>query len=93
VFDKYVHTLDQNTEECPLLLNISKSEDMICNASGLKLLDICRTSELKIVNGRIGDDEGIGRLAYLSSNGKSAIDYAIASLYLFHIISDFIVCT
>jgi hypothetical protein len=40
VFDKDVHTLVQNTEECSLLLNNRKIEDMICNASGFKLLDM-----------------------------------------------------
>ena len=53
------------------------SEDKICNSSGQKLLDICKSTDLRIINGRVGDDRGVGRLTFLSSTGKSLIDYAI----------------
>ena len=61
--------------------------DNICNLSGLKLLDICLSSDLKIVNGRIGNDAGIGRYTFMSSQSPSLIDYVLASYALFPIIN------
>ena len=64
--DKYIFTLDNSLydEYCG---NISKryNEDKVCNSSGIKLLDLCKSSGLKIVNGRVGDDAGIGRCQVL----------------------------
>ncbi|XP_053375116.1 uncharacterized protein LOC123554108 isoform X1 [Mercenaria mercenaria] len=91
LFDRYVQTIDTNYVECPFDLSDRKSEDHVCNASGLKLLDICRSSDLKIINGRKGDDADIGRFTFQSTLGRSVIDYVIASYHLFPIISDFIV--
>ena len=65
--------------------------DKVTNSSGNKLLDICRNSNLKIVNGRLGDDAGIGSYSNISARGNSIIDYAICSHDLFSLIYDFIV--
>ena len=59
--------------------------------SGQKLLDLCHSSDLRIVNGRMGDDAGIGSMTFLSANGESLIDYVIMSAELFSIIENFIV--
>ena len=53
--------------------------DTECNSSGIKLLDICHSTHLRIVNGRIGSDAGISHFAYMSSTGESLIDYVIMS--------------
>jgi hypothetical protein len=44
------------------------------------LLNFCKASQLFIVNSRIGDDKGIGRLTCRNS---STVDYCISSPYLF----------
>ena len=49
----------------------------IYNASGIKLLDICKQTDLRIVNGRIEDESG--RYTFLSNTGKGVIEYAILS--------------
>lgn len=68
-----------------------RSLDNVCNSSGLKLLDLCQSCNLCIVNGRKGDDAGIGNITYMSSKGQSVIDYVIADSELFDNIENFIV--
>ena len=60
-------------------------------SSGIKLLDICHSTDLRIVNGRIGSDAGIGHFTYMSPTGESLIDYAIMSQDIFHISHEFVV--
>ena len=62
------------------------SMDTVCNSSVIKLLDICHSTDLRIVNGRIGSDAGIGHSTYMSPTGESLIDYAIMSQDIFHIL-------
>ena len=65
------------------------SDDTSCNASCIKLLDICKSSNLRIVNSRIGDESG--RYTFIANTGKSVIEYAIVSCTLFPIIENVIV--
>ena len=65
--------------------------DRTVNHSGGKLLDMCLSTDLRIVNGRLGDDAGTGSYTFMSSKGNSVIDYAIVSYQLFSYIKDFIV--
>ena len=65
--------------------------DNTCNSSGLKLLDICQSTDIKIVNGRFGDDAEIGQFTFMSSLGESLIDFALMSQGLFPLINNFIV--
>ena len=58
-------------------------------SSGIKLLDICKSSNLRIVNSRIGDESG--RYTFIANTGTSVIDYAIVSCTLFPIIENVIV--
>ena len=55
----------------------------------MKLLDICHSTDLRIVNGRIGSDARIGHYTYMSPTRESLIDYAILSQDIFHILQDF----
>lgn len=61
------------------------SKDKIVNNFGRKLLDFCKATGMRILNGRTeGDKEG--NFTYVSHMGKSVVDYAIStihSLYLF----------
>ena len=65
------------------------SQDKIINANGRKLLDFCRLNTLRIANGRLGSDRGVGKYTYVGSTGRSVIDYVIASPNLLNTISTF----
>ena len=74
------------------LLGISETRfscDTKVNNNGRKLLELCKSLNLKIVNGRIGTDGGIGNLTCHRPNGSSLIDYAISSPSLFKYFHDF----
>ena len=53
------------------------------------LIDLCKSLDLIIVNGRIGKDKEIGEFTFESTLGSSTIDYAIISSNLFPYISNF----
>ena len=54
------------------------SLDNKCNSFGQKLLDLCKGACMRIVNGRLGDDFGVGNFTFISSQGMSLIDYLLA---------------
>ena len=59
------------------------------NNHGKRLLDICKSAELKILNGRVWGDI-LGRPTFHGRNGISVIDYAICDRGLFSNVSNFI---
>ena len=62
------------------------SMDKTVNTCGERLIDICITTGLKIVNGRFGKDEGTGRLICHTYSGGSVIDYVLTeSAYFTHL--------
>ena len=67
------------------------SQDEGTNENGYMLLDFCRQTGLRIVNGRIGEDV-VGKCTYVGSRGSSLIDYVIVSQDLFDKFSSFNVC-
>ena len=67
------------------------SMDKTVNQSGNRLIDLCAACDLRIVNGRIGDDAGVGACMFLSHSGTSLIDYAICSVDMFCLIKNFVV--
>ena len=60
------------------------------NNHGKRLLEICRSSDLKIMNGRSRGDS-LGRLTFHGKSVVSVVDYAICDQDLFHSIANFIV--
>ena len=65
------------------------SQDKIINANGRKLLDFFKLNTLRIANGRLDSDIGIGKYTYVGSTGRSVIDYVIATPNLLNTISTF----
>ena len=59
------------------------------NNNGRKLIELCKISDLKIVNGRVGRDKHIWNYTCYTSRGKSTIDYAVVSMDVFSSIDDF----
>lgn len=69
-----------------------QSEDKIVNLNGRKLLDFCRQNELRICNGRLGDDRNIGKFTFRASSGRSVVDYVITNITMFEAIQSFKIC-
>jgi len=91
-FNEFIPEIDKencNTSEEDIPLRFTMDKNV--NTSGLKRLDICKSSDLKIVNGRIGSDAGIGSYTYYSTAGNSLIDYVFMSYTLFNNVDNFIV--
>ena len=55
-----------------------KNKDKHMNRNGKKLIDFCKMSDMKILNGRIGKDKSLGNFTCYTTRGSSTIDYAIA---------------
>ena len=69
-FEQYLHVIDANgVPNRSVLLPERVSINTVCSSSGIKLLDICHSTDLRIVNGRIGSDAGIGHFTYMSPAG------------------------
>ena len=66
------------------------SYDNEFNSHGKRLLDICKSADLKILNGRVNGDT-LGRPTFHGRNGISVIDYAICDQDLFPYVSHFVV--
>jgi len=43
------------------------------------------------LNGRVGEDKGIGRYTYVGSSGSSLVDYVITTQNLFSFVDTFVV--
>ena len=62
--------------------------DVFVNNYGRKLLDLCKSSGLRIVNGRHPGDKN-GEFTFYCSRGSSLIDYLLTDSTLFDSIGDF----
>ena len=78
---------DCDMSNVPIIFSMAK----LVNKSGIKLLDICSSCDLNIVNGRLGGDAGIGSFTLMSPVGNSLIDYVLCSTGLLPLVSNFIV--
>ena len=45
------------------------------NRFGDSLLDICKSVNMRIVNGRLHNDKSVGRMTCYTHNGESVVDY------------------
>ena len=65
--------------------------DVLVNSHGEKIIKLCKTFDLIILNGRLKGD-AVGNFTHLNkNNGPSAIDYCICSNELYGCIDNFIV--
>ena len=66
------------------------SLDKHVNNYGTLLLSFCKTCALRILNGRVGQDKGIGGYTSIQRSGSSVVDYVLASNdILYNFISNF----
>ena len=95
--DDFVHLdfsthMDTLPDDYTCDINLPRAtQDSGFNANCSCLLDFCKRSGFRIVNGRVGEDSGVRKCTYVGSRGSSLIDYAIADQELFEYFSDFCV--
>ena len=92
--DYVIFDNDANIDILPLDYEIDTiiprfSQDNTINTNGRKLLDFCRQNGLRVVNGRVGADKGVGIYTYVGSTGCSVIDYVIVNSSLLDVFSTF----
>ena len=63
--------------------------DKCINNNGRKLVELCQVFNFTILNGRFGDDKGVGEYTCTTARGQSVIDYTLMSSELLPIIKDF----
>jgi hypothetical protein len=57
--------------------------DTVINTHGNRFLELCQSSNICWINGRVGDDAGVGSYTNLSPNGNHLIYYARTSCSLY----------
>lgn len=67
------------------------TQDKGFNSNGRSLLEFCRSTGLRVVNGRVADDACVGKCTYVGARGSSLIDYVIADPDLFKYFTKFYV--
>ena len=78
VEDEFLHKLDMLPDDYVEDVFLNRvSEDTTVNEYGNYLLDFCKTSGLRIMNGRIGSDGGVGKFTCVTQNGSSVVDYIL----------------
>ena len=60
--------------------------------NGKRLLELCKTTQLLIANGRIGHDTGLGEYTFIGCNGRSVVDYLLLSRDYFDNVVNFQIC-
>ena len=65
------------------------SEDKFTNQNGNLLIDFCKESGLRILNGRVGLDGSVGKYTFVGTLGNSVVDYVLASHSLFKLCHSF----
>ncbi|WAR15318.1 hypothetical protein MAR_005423, partial [Mya arenaria] len=64
------------------------TKDLVLNKFGLSLIELCCTHDVHLLNGRLFDDKE-GNFTCMANNGKSVVDYIVASTELFEHFCDF----
>ena len=70
-------------------LSSPSAADALLN-HGKRLLELCRSADLRILNGRVSGDS-LGKATFHGRNGTSVVDYSICDQDLFQHVANFIV--
>ena len=70
-------------------LPVRYNQDSVINTSGRQILDFCKTCDVRIANGRIGDRSTSQKFTCYANGGQSTVDYLLASRSVFHLIKCF----
>ena len=79
VCDRYVDSIDDD-DYLPDVPLPRRSLDSTCNPHGIKLLDLCKSTSLRIANGRLGNDHQIGTYTYTCHTGIVRIMFTVVAL-------------
>ena len=78
--------LDDNYAHLPLPDDYSMdefipraSQDKNMNSNGTLLLEFCKQTKMRILNGRTGSDKGVGKFTCHTHRGQSVVDYILVS--------------
>ena len=61
------------------LIKTRANKDKVMNNAGKNLIELCKTCDLRIANGCVGNEAGIGDYTFMNYCGHSAIDYVLCS--------------
>ncbi|MEW8544930.1 MAG: reverse transcriptase family protein, partial [Candidatus Thiodiazotropha sp.] len=91
LYDHYIEAgPDDNIRYNDISLRVNK--DHVTDAYGRRLLELCKTTNLLIANGRLGSDKDIGEFTFYGEKGCSVVDYLLVPLIDFEFISYFEIC-
>ena len=65
------------------------TSDRGTNKYGDLLIDLCKSVNMRIVNGRFGTDKKLGKITCFTHNGESTVDYLITEHENFSLLSEF----
>ena len=82
--------ITNHESEYALSFNQRNSFDNELNNHGKRLLEICRSADLRILNGRVSGDS-LGRPTFHGRNGTNVVDYAICDQDLLSSVAHFVV--
>ena len=91
LYDRYIEAgLDESLRLTDIPVRCNK--DHVTDSYGKRLLELCKSTNFLIANGRLGSDKDVGNYTYISEKGCSIVDYLLLPLTDFDIISSFKVC-
>ena len=73
------------------LLGRSSMDTRKIDKHGRDLLDLCKSTNMVILNGRIGLDKGIGHFTRVDTTGCSVVDYLLSSISMIDEVKHFAV--
>ena len=86
--DGGVYYMIENMHRNGRLARKSKDKE-VDNKHGTQLLDLCKSTGMLILNGRMGRDKGIGEFTRDDTTGRSVVDYMIGTPRLFDLVQHF----
>ena len=87
VCDSAVNFID-DTSYYPDTACQRQSMDTVSNSHGLKLIDLCKSTSLRLANGRLLDDLS-GSYTFVNNQGSSVIDYLLLPEHNFQSVKNF----
>ena len=87
-FDEYLPLPDDY--QCDKVVHTTRhNQDTKVNEHGRRLLDLCKMSNLRIVNGHVGEDAGKGEYTCTTYQGQSLVDLVLCYEEMFELFETF----
>ena len=72
------------------IMPMRRTEDDFTNSFGRQLINLCKSTGLRVCNGRMSGDHN-GKITFFNHLGSSLIDYALVDRMMFEKVKDFMV--